>query len=164
MRAFAVISLLLSSGALVGCATRNARLDLDIALPDSSSIDHVELLVLPNPVGFGGPEWAQAPVEVLDELGETARVQILAEASIEQPLAVRVRFCEEAVCADSSAEVRARYERAFYVAEVTRHTLAIDAVPLATGEPREVSACAVGGCLLDGSGNFCRIDGTHYCE
>lgn len=144
-----------------GCA-RNALLELEVQLPPG--IDHAELRVLSDPPpSYDDPEWDAVTPEALDEVGEVARVQVLAEGpAIEAPLAARVRLCGATPC-DSTAEVRVEIERPFYVGHETRVTVAIPAVPLAF-DTYVVDRCAVRGCLGGDTLEFCRDDGTHYCE
>ena len=149
---------------LLGCATRNARLDLAIELPTSSEFEYVELVARADPTSFDEPAWDGAPAERLTELGDTARVQILAEQAIEAPLGLRLRFCRAEPCAIVSPELRVRFERAFYVAEVTSYTLEVSEVPTGVTGPLPVGACAVAGCLEEGDADYCRLDGSHYCE
>lgn len=156
MRAAPLLALL-----LLGCA-RNAILELDVELP--AGVSHAELAALSAPPPFDAPAWDAASVERLDEVGDRARVELVAEGSaIEAPLGVVVRLCASDPCEDAPAEVRVRAERAFYVGARTWLDLAIPAVP-ASPATVEVARCEVGGCLPGDTLDFCRDDGTHYCE
>lgn len=152
--------------ALVAGCTRNARLELAVELPASERLAAAELLVLSDPPDFEGAAWATARREPLDEVGDTALVHILAEGdAIERPLGLRVRLCPTDACAGDSPEVAVRVERAFYRGALTWLTVAIAEVPDGRAAPLDVERCAVGGCLHgDEVEDFCRLDGTHYCE
>lgn len=151
---------------VAGCA-QDAVLELTVEIPEAAE---------PGPryavVDARAGEPVGAPPGDVVGLDRTAagdgRVSIVAEpGDAEQPLHLRVRFCDDPSCTGAPADVpqvRLRIERAFYPGEHTFLTVRIEAVPTGTEELPDVGKCEVRGCVSGESATYCLEDGAHLCE
>ena len=149
---------------LGGCA-RNAVLELEIELPPEEGLALAELYVLSDYTDFSDAAWTEAQLEPLTELGDVARVDIVAEgASIERALGLRIRLCTAEPCPAGAPEQLVRIDRAFYVGERTWLRIPLPATPVRDPELLIFDRCEVGGCLDGDTLSYCRLDESHYCE
>ena len=154
---------------LAGCAD-NAVLELDLGLPPES-LDGLHRFAFvqarsgaePFDEPWGGSDPVEGFMLGFDPHRESVSV-VADDASIEDPLRIKVRYCFTARCSSLSdadaPQAEIEIERAFYVAERTFLTLDL------TGENESITVekCRVRGCIGGTVSTFCRGDGTHFCE
>lgn len=164
-----------------GCA-RNAIFELELELPAQPSGPALFAVVEASRDGFGTtepdpiaiplaaacarPDPAPACEDRTLDPSCSAVVSVVAGGAFTDPLAIRVRFCEDPGCAasaDASAPTHlVEVERAFYEGHHTQARVCIDTVPSAP-VTETVARCDVR--CRDGSATMqCRLDGTHFCE
>jgi len=164
---------------LASCAEDNAILELDVVLPvptDETTQRFAFVQVRTDELGFdipwsGGDSLEGFRLSNGTPEERTQQISVVAQPShYERDIHVRVHFCRESQCTgigdDVAPEARLVVEHPFYSGQRTFAEWTIDEVPGAAGEPDRVERCAIAapGCREGMTTNFCRMDGTHFCE
>ena len=157
----------------LGCA-RNAVLELEIDLPPGPTSRYAVVQFENQDSEFTASwgrtgSWAGTP---LTASRQTVRYSVVTEA-VQNRVRIKVNFCTTADCSaidDAPDRVPALWyelERAFYRGRETHWLLTVMAPPIdPPAAAIEVTRCEIAGCISapPSTGNYCRFDGTHFCE
>lgn len=158
---------------LAGCG-QNAVLELTVDLPPRDATDPVYALVQVRPAADRpfASDWGLSPRDLgAVELSASSRlrdhISVVADESLDDDLAVRVRFCRAPDCGDAAGEPppEAQWivEHPFYEGERTRATVVIPEIPSpTTPSTGRVERCLVEGCLSGDPSSWC-VGGQHAC-
>ena len=162
-------SLILGSLLVSGCA-RNAALEIALTLPPQPPGPALYAVVM---FVSGDFDFTSVPIDPEYEgvQLDTAPSQVEFSVLSERPdghLKMVVFFCRSTSCRDEDStaipQVWFDFERGTYIGHRTSWSDEILEVPaIGAEEVRCVDRCDVEGCI-DGTGWFCRDDGSHYCQ
>lgn len=158
----------------VGCA-ENAVFELKLELPNKGAVTTPLFAVVQ--ARSGEPDFADmwAGSDPLDgfELSaepQTVPISVVADEDtvITSPMRMRIRFCGSSDCSeigsDNAFEYQLHFDRVFYVGQSTSYTVTIPATPAMDVLLPAVRKCDIQGCRNGVASDYCRLDGTHFCE
>jgi len=171
-----LLLLFVLAASAVGCA-ENAVLEMEIDLPGRGTSDstHAFVQVRSGEQNFADAWSGDDPLDgfPLQVSANTISFSVVGDSDHEgQPLLMKVRFCTTSRCIAIVDEERLRpkvyirIERAFYVGHYTGAAATIDAIPdpLMATPMIFIGKCAVRGCIGGTTEDYCRMDGSHFCE
>ena len=158
------------------CA-RNAGIEIELIVPPAPAGTHLFAYVQFErpPLDFDSqwPDTTDVAGMPLGSVAQPLHFSVLTE-SFDAPLLIKVRFCETERCRGSAPapELWFQLEHPFYRAQRTSWTHVITEIPtvngVSCGQAASIGRCEIQGCVSVSSQadrlNFCRLDGTHFCE